>query len=121
MKSATQWEIKPPSRTVYIDDDDKVDLDREGATRAIIPQLLAPRVKFNITRTTIQLLHLKGLFAGLPGNDSNMNLVNFLTIYKSFYYLGVGQNAIRLWIFPLSLSGEATLWLNELDPNSITN
>ncbi|PHT88682.1 hypothetical protein T459_10788 [Capsicum annuum] len=33
----------------------------------------------------------------------------------------VGQNAIRLRLFPLSLSGEATLWLNELTPDSITN
>ncbi|KAF3635226.1 60S acidic ribosomal protein P2-4 [Capsicum annuum] len=34
---------------------------------------------------------------------------------------GMGQNAINLILFSLSLSGEATLWLNELTPNSITN
>ncbi|KAF3674437.1 hypothetical protein FXO37_06399 [Capsicum annuum] len=92
-----------------------------GATGAIIPQPLAPRDKFNITSTMIQLLHIKGLFGGLLGDDPNMYLVNFVTICKSFDNLGVGQNAILLCLFPLSLSREATLWLNKLTPYSITN
>lgn len=52
------------------EDDDG--MDRAGDTRAIIPPPLAPRVKFNITSTIIQLLHLKGLFSGLSGADPNM-------------------------------------------------
>lgn len=79
-------------------------MDREGATRAIVPPPLAPGAKFNITSTMIQLLHLKGLFGRLPGDDPNMYLVKFVTIYKSFDNSGVGQNAIQLRLFPLSLS-----------------
>ncbi|PHT53364.1 putative alpha,alpha-trehalose-phosphate synthase [UDP-forming] 8 [Capsicum baccatum] len=101
------------------DDDDG--MDGAGATGAIIPPPLAPRAKFNITSTMIQLLHLKRLFGGLPGDDLNMHLENFVTICKSFDNPGVGQNAIRLRLFLLSLSGEATLCLNELTIGSITN
>ena len=102
-----------------VDDDDK-GMDGAGATDAIIPPPLAPVVKFSITSTMIQLLNLKGLFGGFPGDDPNMHLVNFVTIFKSFDNLGVGQNAIHLSLFLLSLSGEATLWLNGLTPDSIT-
>ncbi|PHT48550.1 Translocase of chloroplast 34, chloroplastic [Capsicum baccatum] len=50
-----------------------------------------------------------------------MHLINFISTCNSFDNPGVGQNAIRLRLFPLSLSGEATLWLNGLTPDSITN
>ncbi|PHT48675.1 hypothetical protein CQW23_12883 [Capsicum baccatum] len=50
-----------------------------------------------------------------------MYVINFISTCKSFDNPGVGQNAIRLCLFPLYLSGEATLWLNGLNPDSITN
>ncbi|PHT58325.1 hypothetical protein CQW23_00688 [Capsicum baccatum] len=110
---------RQPMQPTFDDDDD--DLDGAGATRVIIPPPLAPGAKFNITSTMIQLLQLKGLFGGLAGDDPNMHLINFISTCKSFDNPGVGQNAIRLRLFPLSLSGEATLWLNGLTPDSITN
>ncbi|PHT42905.1 hypothetical protein CQW23_16930 [Capsicum baccatum] len=102
-------------------DDNDDDLDGAGATEAIIPPPLAPGAKFNITSTMIQLLQLKVLFGGLAGDDPNMLLINFISTCKSFDNPGVGQNVIRLHLFPLSLSGEETLWLNGLTPDSITN
>lgn len=68
----------------------------------------------------IQLLHLKGLFSGLLRDDLNRYLVNFVTICKSFNNPGVGKNTIHLYLFSLSLSREATLWLNQLTLDSIT-
>ncbi|PHT50167.1 hypothetical protein CQW23_09914 [Capsicum baccatum] len=115
-----QARFRPERRAVQIPSDDD-DLDGAGATGAIIPPPLAPRAKFNNTSTMIQLLQLKGLFGGLAGDDPNMHLINFISTCKSFDNQGVGQNAIRLRLFPFSLSREATLWLNGLTPDSITN
>ncbi|PHT40297.1 hypothetical protein CQW23_19151 [Capsicum baccatum] len=118
-----QQNIDNPGRATNPDDEDLGDdeLLKPSATGATIPPPLAPGAMFNITSTMIQLLQLKGLFGGLAGDDPNMHLINFISTCKSFDNLSVGQNAIRLRLFPLSLSGEATLWLNGLTPNSITN
>ncbi|PHT32091.1 hypothetical protein CQW23_28428 [Capsicum baccatum] len=105
-----QARFRPERRAMQISfDDDDDDLDGAGAIGAIIPPPLAPEAKFNITSTMIKLLQLKGLFGGHAGDDSNMHLVNFISTCKSFDNLGVRQNAIRLCLFPLSLSEEATL------------
>ncbi|PHT31520.1 hypothetical protein CQW23_27857 [Capsicum baccatum] len=90
-------------------DDDDDDLDGAGATGAIIPPPLLPGAKFNITSTMIQLLQLEGLFGGLASDNPNMHQINFISKCKSFDNPGVGQNAIRLRLFSLSLSGETTL------------
>lgn len=44
----------------FVPDNDDVDLDGAGATGAIVPPPLAPRVMFNISSTMIQLIKLKG-------------------------------------------------------------
>lgn len=41
-------------------------------TRAIIPPELPQEVKFDTTSAMIQLLNLKGVFVGLPNNNTNM-------------------------------------------------
>ncbi|PHT44618.1 hypothetical protein CQW23_13776 [Capsicum baccatum] len=75
-----QARFRPERRAMQIPfDDDDDDLDGAGATGAIIPPPLAPRSKFNITSTMIQLLQLKGLFGGLAGDDPNIHLVNCIS------------------------------------------
>ncbi|PHT40521.1 hypothetical protein CQW23_19375 [Capsicum baccatum] len=111
-----QARMRPEFRAVQapFDDDDDDDLDGAGATGAIIPPPLAPRAKFNITSTMIQLLQLKRLFGRLAGDDQNMHLINFISTCKAFDNPGVGQNMIRLRLFPLSLSRERAQLRDEI-------
>lgn len=37
-------------------------------------------MKLDITSAMIHLLKLKGLFAGMPTNDANMHVINFMGI-----------------------------------------
>ena len=60
-------------------------------------------------------------FNGLPNEDPNMHLLIFLAICDSFKQHEVTEEAVRLRLFPFSLSGAARLWLNSLTPNSITS
>ncbi|XP_049349268.1 uncharacterized protein LOC125813838 [Solanum verrucosum] len=106
-----------PAHMMY--DKDDADLDGTGATGAIVLHALPPGVKFTITSTMIQLLNLKGMFRGAAGDDANQHLMNFVAICKSQEIPGVNQTIMRLRLFPLPLTGEATNWLNEMPDDSI--
>ncbi|PHT37287.1 hypothetical protein CQW23_24987 [Capsicum baccatum] len=86
-----QARMRPECQAVQVPfDNNDDDLDGAGAIGAITPPPLAPGAKFNITSTMIQLLHLKGLFGGLAGDDPNMHLINFISRCKAFDNPGVG-------------------------------
>jgi len=114
---APRGRAQHPAHMMY--DEDDADLDGAGATGAIVLPALPLGVKFTITSTMIQLLNLKGMFRGAAGDDANQHLMNFVAICKSQEIPGVNQTAMRLRLFPLSLTGEATNWLNEMPDDSI--
>ncbi|KAK4729915.1 hypothetical protein R3W88_022903 [Solanum pinnatisectum] len=114
---AQRGRAQHPAYMMYEEDD--ADLDGAGATGAIVLPALPPGVKFTITSTMIQLLNMKGMFRGAAGKDANQHLMNFVAICKSQEIFGVNQTAMRLRLFPLSLTGEATNWLNEMPDDSI--
>ncbi|XP_073120166.1 uncharacterized protein [Henckelia pumila] len=52
--------------------------------------------------------------------DPYAHLDHFLSICDTFKVNGVTSNAVRLWLFPFSLQGEAAEWLDDLPAGSIT-
>nr|GEZ63259.1 hypothetical protein [Tanacetum cinerariifolium] len=58
-------------------------------------------------------------FHGLPGDDANTHLDKFLHVTQSIKGNGVTDGALRLYIFPHSLTHHATAWFNRLPRNSI--
>nr|GEU96508.1 reverse transcriptase domain-containing protein [Tanacetum cinerariifolium] len=59
-------------------------------------------------------------FHGLPGDDANKHLDKFSHVMQSIKVNGVTDDALRLYLFPHSLTHHATAWFDRLPRNSIT-
>nr|GEV99493.1 hypothetical protein [Tanacetum cinerariifolium] len=53
------------------------------------------------------------------GDDANKHLEKFLHVTQSIKVNGVADNALRLYLFPHSLTHHATAWFDRLPRNSI--
>ena len=60
-------------------------------------------------------------FHGLPSENQNAHLTSFIEVYDTVKYNGVIEEALRLRLFPLSLSDRAKHWLTSQPPDSITS
>nr|GEU98254.1 reverse transcriptase domain-containing protein [Tanacetum cinerariifolium] len=58
-------------------------------------------------------------FHGLSGDDANKHLDKFLHVTQSIKVNGVTDDALRLYLFPHSLTHHATAWFDRLPWNSI--
>nr|GEU50324.1 reverse transcriptase domain-containing protein [Tanacetum cinerariifolium] len=58
-------------------------------------------------------------FHGLLGDDANKHLDKFLHVTQSIKVNGVIDDALRLYLFPYSLTHHATAWFDRLPRNSI--
>ncbi|GKD79778.1 hypothetical protein Tco_1342399, partial [Tanacetum coccineum] len=58
-------------------------------------------------------------FDGRTKTDSHKHIHEFLEIYDMFKYRDTENEDARLMMFPLSLTGEAKTWLNELNEGTI--
>ena len=75
---------------------------------------------FELKSITLQLL--QGVqFIGLPHEDPNAHIWNFLEVCNMVKYNGVSDDAIRLRMFPLSLKDKAKHYLTMEPPDSITS
>nr|GEU69967.1 reverse transcriptase domain-containing protein [Tanacetum cinerariifolium] len=59
-------------------------------------------------------------FHGLPGDDANKHLDKFLHVTQSIIVNGVTDDALRLYLFPYSLTHHVTTWFDHLPRSSIT-
>ena len=60
-------------------------------------------------------------FHGFPSKNLNAHLTNFIEVCDTVKYNGVTEEALRLRLFPLSLSEQAKHWLTSQPPDSITS
>ncbi|GKA69949.1 hypothetical protein Tco_0776013 [Tanacetum coccineum] len=74
---------------------------------------------FGLKNHMIQQVQNSCHFHGLPGDDANTHLDKFLTITQSMKQNGVTDDALRLYLFPYSLTHHATAWFDRLLKNSI--
>ena len=76
----------------------------------------------NFELKTVTLQMLKNIhFHGLPGENPNTHLTNFIEVCDMVKYNGVIEEALRLRLFPLSLCDKAKHWLTSQPPDSITS
>nr|GEU30911.1 reverse transcriptase domain-containing protein [Tanacetum cinerariifolium] len=74
---------------------------------------------FGLENHMIQQVQNSYQFHGLPGVDANKHLNKFLTITQSMKQNGISDDALRLYLFPYSLTHHATTWFDRLSKNSI--
>ncbi|XP_075097929.1 uncharacterized protein LOC142175246 [Nicotiana tabacum] len=88
----------------------------------VTSSIMKPRITghFELKKSMIQLLHANGQFMGLPHEDPQQHILNFLEISDTYITNGVTPDYVRLTLFPFSLLGEAKRWLKAEPANSIT-
>ncbi|KAK8954476.1 hypothetical protein KSP39_PZI002181 [Platanthera zijinensis] len=91
----------------------------EGTQSSIVRPTIANN-NFEIKSSIIQMVQQSVTFDGLPDEDPNQHLSNFLEICDTFKINGVTDDAIRLRLFPFSLRSKAKQWLGSLPRGSIT-
>ena len=74
---------------------------------------------FELKPSMIQMIQHRTQFAGLPNEDPNQHISDFIELCDTVKYPGVSQDAIRLRLFSFSLRDKAKAWLQSLAIGSI--
>nr|GEU39313.1 reverse transcriptase domain-containing protein [Tanacetum cinerariifolium] len=74
---------------------------------------------FGLKNDMIQQVYNSCQFHGLSIDDANKHLDKFLHVTQSIKVNGVTDDALRLYLFPHSLTHHATAWFDRLRMNSI--
>nr|GEZ55027.1 reverse transcriptase domain-containing protein [Tanacetum cinerariifolium] len=75
--------------------------------------------KFGLKNDMIQQVQNSCQFHGLSSDDANKHLDKFLRVNQSIKVNGVTDDALRLYLFPHSLTHHTTAWFDRLPRNSI--
>nr|GEV51906.1 reverse transcriptase domain-containing protein [Tanacetum cinerariifolium] len=84
-----------------------------------IAPIVIQAMNFELKNDMIQQVQNSGQFHGLSGDDANKHLDKFLHVTQSIKVNGVTDDALRLYLFPHSLTHHATAWFDCLPRNSI--
>ncbi|KAI3815718.1 hypothetical protein L1987_15397 [Smallanthus sonchifolius] len=106
----------PTRRTVHQRASDGVTGVRSSITRPAIPNTNTLQIPSHVMSTITHATQ----FHGLEDEDAPGHLSRFARICDTFNITGVSKDAIYLRLFPFSLSGRASTWLDTLPDNSIT-
>nr|GEX50896.1 reverse transcriptase domain-containing protein [Tanacetum cinerariifolium] len=74
---------------------------------------------FGLKNDMIQQVQNSCQFHGLPGDDVNKHLDKFLHVTQSIKVNGVTDDALRLYLFPHSLTHHATAWFDRLPKSTL--
>ncbi|GJX89176.1 reverse transcriptase domain-containing protein [Tanacetum coccineum] len=74
---------------------------------------------FGLRHHMIQQVQNTCQFHGLPGDDANKHIDKFWEVTQHMKQNGVSDDALRLSLFPYSLTHHATAWYDHLPMNSI--
>nr|GEW70436.1 reverse transcriptase domain-containing protein [Tanacetum cinerariifolium] len=74
---------------------------------------------FGLKNDMIQQVNNSCQFHGLPGDDADKHLDKFLHVTQSIKANGVTDDALRLYLFPHSLTHHVTAWFDRFPRNSI--
>ncbi|GKD87028.1 hypothetical protein Tco_1358182, partial [Tanacetum coccineum] len=74
---------------------------------------------FGLQHVMIQQVNNTCQFHGLPGDDANRHIDKILEVTQHMKQNGVSDDALRLSLFPYSLTHHATGWYDRLPRNSI--
>ncbi|GJW14300.1 reverse transcriptase domain-containing protein [Tanacetum coccineum] len=89
-----------------------------GRGRPIAP-IPIEATNFGLRHHMIQQVQNTCQFHGLPGDDANRHIDKFLEITQHMKQNGVSDDALRLSLFPYSLTHHAIAWYDHLLRNSI--
>ncbi|GJS98649.1 hypothetical protein Tco_0819819 [Tanacetum coccineum] len=91
-------------------------IDGRGGPIAPIP---IQATDFGLRHHMIQQVQNTCQFHGLPSDDANRHIDKFLEITQHMKQNGVSDDALRLSLFPYSLTHHAIAWYDRLPRNSI--
>ncbi|XP_022145831.1 uncharacterized protein LOC111015193 [Momordica charantia] len=74
--------------------------------------------QFEFKSMMLQMRNTIGQFAIPKHEDPHSHLKSFIQVANDFRLPGISDDALRLKLFPFSLSGQATAWLNAFPPDS---
>nr|GEV60404.1 hypothetical protein [Tanacetum cinerariifolium] len=84
-----------------------------------IASIAIQATNFGLKSDMIQQVQNSCQFHGLSGDDPNKHLDKFLHVTQTIKVNGVTDDALRLHLFPHSLTHHATAWFDRLPRNSI--